>query len=195
MSAEKSIFNNTVAIITSVIMIVWMISSYFGSMILHLFEYWYIILPALLLYVISFFNTILSPRKHFKYSKIKIVCHAVVFLLFVGMVVGESDLFKSARILTAIKSDDRYFDTLILRENGVVEMYGTGLLGNTETCYGSYRLKGDLIIFTKLPDCKNAYIPSVMLWDKKQKALFFNQDENGGFIKEKHFLNYFEIVQ
>jgi len=174
-------------------MVAWLISHYINGMMANLFLFWYIILPALVFHVLSLFSTIRAAINNFKNARIKLASHAAVLLLLSGIIMAGSDLFKPGRILTATNNDDHYYDTLILREDGTAEMYGTSLIGTTDTYYGNFRIKGNLIIFTKKPVEVDRYFPDVIYWDKKQNKLFTQQNSDGAFITKAGFMNYFDI--
>ena len=193
MNLEKPLFRDVHVVITSAIMSAWLISHYFNGMMLSLLYCWFIILPVLLVHIVSFFYSINIAFVNFKMAKFKLLCHGFVLLLTLGIMIQESDLFKSERILTATKDDDHYFETLTLRKDGTAEMYGSGLAGNTDTYYGNYRIKDDLIIFTKKPVKKDRSFPDAMYWDKKKNMLFVEKDIEGNFITEPGFLNHFQI--
>ncbi|MFP9112818.1 hypothetical protein ACLI1A_02680 [Flavobacterium sp. RHBU_3] len=194
MNTEKPIFGDNQVIITSAVLTVWLISHYFNGMMMNLLFCWFIILPTLVVHIISLFTTIRSAFVNLRATRLKLFCHGFVLLLALGIRVKESDLFKSERVLTAIKSDDHYYETLTLRKDGTTEIYGTGLTGNTDTYNGSYKVKGNLIIFTNKPFETKVYFPDTLYWDKKQKTLFTSKDSLGNFITKRSFLNYYKIM-
>lgn len=182
-----------VAIISGLGIIGWIISDFFGGMVLILFAYVIIVIPIVLLYIFSFFDTTISIiRKGKQTSKITLTVHLLVILTIIFFNLFHSDIFKSRRILTAILKDDLYHYRLIFRENGNVENQVNGAFGFSKTYYGKYKIENDLIIFSKKP-YNNNFIPDILLLDKEQNAIFLNKDKNGQFSNKKEWLNHFEI--
>ncbi len=182
-----------IAIISGIGIIGWIITDFFGGMILWILSYGLIIIPLLLLYVISFFDTLISLiRNGRRTSKTKLITHGVVFLTIIMFNLYHSDLFKSEKIMTAVLKDDLYHYRLIFRGNGNVENQANGVFGFSQTYYGKYKIENDLIIFNPKP-YDNEFIPDTLLLDKKQGVIFMNKDKNGDFNREKEWLNHFKI--
>ena len=186
-------FFEVVAILSATGLIGWIITDFFGGMVLYLIAYWIIVFPIILLYVVSFVETLISlimngSRK----NKTKLVAHGTVILVIILFNLYHSELFRPKRILTATLRDDLYHYTLIFRENGRVENRASGIFGFSETFNGTYLIQGDKIIFTKKP-YDNDFIPDTLLIDKTQGAIFMEKDKDGEFIRTKQFLNHFEI--
>jgi len=193
MSSTK-VFFNFIAIVTSLGMITWMILDYFGGMIIYLLGYFWIIIPLLLLYIFSFFQTLFSIVKNgFKYNIVKIVFLSSVGLYVIGWNIYESELLKSKIVLSAIMNDDLYSYSLIFRENGLVEYEINGFLGFTENFKASYIRVGDTIVFSKIPS-NNSFLPKKILIDSTQNALFTTTDSTGKFQTKKEWLNHFVII-
>lgn len=95
-------------------------------------------------------------------------------------------------MLSAKLKDDQFLYTLIFRENNECENEIIGIFGFEQIYKGKYLLKGDTIIFSKKP-YDNDFIPDTILLDKSSKAIFITKDINGHFIKQKEWLNHFEI--
>jgi hypothetical protein len=181
------------AIISTLGLIGWIITDYFGGMIIFLLSYGLIIIPIIIAYLVSIIETIFSLiRKGIKPNKIKAISHLIVIGFIILISIINSDLFKSKRIVTATLKDDLYHYTLILRENGKCENNAFGMFGYTEKFNGEYYLKNDTIIFTIKP-YDNDFLPDTVLLDTNQGAIFINKDKNGDFVTKKSWLNYFEI--
>ena len=181
------------AIISTLGVIGWIITDYFGGMIIFLLSYGLIIIPIVIAYLVSIFETIFSLiRKGIKLNKIKVISHLIVIGFIILISIINSDLFKSKRIVTATLKDDLYHYTLILRENGKCENNAFGMFGYTEKFNGEYYLKNDTIIFTTKP-YDNDFLPDTVLLDTVQGAIFINKDKNGDFVTKKSWLNHFEI--
>lgn len=193
---EKMRKNNwfkLLAIISSMGILGWMITDFYGGMFIYLLSYPYIILPLLVLYAISLIETLISViRKGFRESKMKIICHAIVLLGTAIQNLYYSDLFKSKRIVTATLKDDLFHYTLVLRENGSCENNISGMFGYTERLNGIYVLRQDTIIFTKKP-YDNNFIPDTLLLDRELNAIFMEREQTGRFKREKEYLTHFEI--
>ena len=170
-----------------------MLTDYFGGMVIYLLSYGLIIIPIIILYIISFGNTIISTAKNgFKQNKIKVVFHGLVLLAIILTNLIQSDILKSKRILTATLKDDQFYYTLVFRENGTCENEVSGIIGFQEVFHGKYKFQGDTIVFTEKP-YDNNFIPDTLLINKKEKAIFINKDKQGNFITTKEWLNYFKI--
>src|SRR5690606_29344023 len=201
---------NLIAIISTIGIIIWIITDFYGGMFIYLLLYPFLIIPIILLYVFFFFESlVLLMNSVIKKILIKIVFHFslllfiiifylyIVFhssLIFIIIILNlmNSYVFKSKKILSATLKDDHYYYNLVFRENGEVENNINGMFGYSEQITGKYKIKGDTIIFTKVP-YDNDFIPDTLLIDKVQNAIFMYKDKNGKFIREKQFLNHLEI--
>ncbi|SFT86986.1 hypothetical protein SAMN04489724_2455 [Algoriphagus locisalis] len=184
---------DVVAIISGLGIVGWIITDFFGGMIIWMFSYGVIISSIVLLYVFSFLDTLISLfRKGKATSKVKLVAHGTVLLVILGFNLYHSELFKSKSIMIASLKDDLFYYRLIFRENGNVENQINGFFGFSETYHGKYKIEKDLIIFSEKP-YDNDFIPDTLLIDKSQNALFMEKDSNGDFRTEKNWLNHFEI--
>lgn len=192
---KKDIFYNAIAIISTLGILCWLVTDFFGGMFIFFLSYALIILPVLLLYVISFINTLISAiRKGIKQNKIKIISHLLLLIAILIINLLQSELVKPKRILTATLKDDLFRYTLIFRENGNCENEVYGVFGFHETIKGKYKLNGDTILFIKKP-YDNNFIPDTLLIDKKANAIFIKKDAKGNFQAKKEWLNHFEIKQ
>lgn len=190
---KNKIFN-ILAIFSTLGILAWIITDYYGGMVLYLFSFWPVIITIIILYVISFFDTIIScVIKGWKPNKIKVTFHCSLLLIIAFFNLSQSELFKSRRILTAVLKDDLYRYILVLREKGKCEIESFGIFGFYETFSGRYIIKEDKLIFQKKP-YDNDFIPDTLLIDKKQNAIFLSKDKNGNFSKTISFLNHFKII-
>jgi hypothetical protein len=184
---------NIIAVISTLGILAWMVTDYFGGMFIYLLSYGVIIIPIIILYIISFGDTVISLAKRgFKQNKIKVIFHGLVILKIILTIIIQSDLLKSKRILTATLKDDQFYYTLVFRENGSCDNQVSGIFGFQEVFHGIYRFQGDTIIFSKKP-YDNNFIPDTLLIDRKEKAIFINKDKEGNFSTTKEWLNHFEI--
>ena len=152
---------------------------------MFLLAYEFIIVPIIILYVVSFIETLISLIRIGKAtSKTKLVAHGAVISLVVLLNVAESDLLKSKRVMTAILKDDLFHYKLVFRKNGQVENHVYGMFGYTTAYNGRYELKDSLIVFSKRP-YDNDFIPDTVLLDNTQHAIFINRNKDGGFDFEK----------
>lgn len=174
-------------------MLSWNVTDYFGGMIIHLLEYWFIIIPVLILYLITLIGTIIKlTLTGYKTNKFVALVHLSFFLIVISMNLVDFELFKSKKVLSGTLKDDLFHYTLTLRENGTCENQVNGFMGFQEKFNGTYKMKGDTIIFTVVP-YDNDFIPDTILLDRKQKALFLTKDKNGKFSTKKEWLNHFEL--
>jgi len=189
---RKSVFN-ILAIISTLGILGWIATDFFGGMIIYLLSYGLIIIPLIICYIVSFGNTVISvKRKGVIENRIKVFFHSLVILTIIGINLFQSDLFKSKRILTATLKDDQFLYTLVFRENGNCENEISGIFGFQEVYHGKYRFRGDTNIFQKKP-YDNDFIPDTLLIDRKLKAIFMEKDKEGNFIRTKEWLNHFEM--
>lgn len=184
---------NIIAVISTLGIFAWMVTDYFGGMFIYLLSYGLIIIPIIILYIVSFGDTVISLIKRgFKQNKIKVIFHGLVLLTIILTNILQSDLLKSERILTATLKEDQFYYTLVFRENGSCENQVSGIFGFQEVFHGKYRFQGDTVIFSKKP-YDNDFIPDTLLIDRKERAIFINKDKQGNFSTTKEWLNHFEI--
>ena len=189
---RKSVFN-ILAIISTLGILGWIVTDFFGGMIIYLLSYGLIIIPLIICYIVSFGNTVISvKRKGVRENRIKVFFHSLVILTIIGINLFQSDLFKSKRILTATLKDDQFHYTLVFRKNGNCENEVSGIFGFREVYHGKYSFHGDTIIFQKKP-YDNDFISDTLLIDRKLKAIFMEKDKEGNFIRTKEWLNHFEM--
>nr|WP_319571638.1 hypothetical protein [uncultured Draconibacterium sp.] len=182
-----------VALVSTIGIILWIISDFFGGMIVFLLSYGLVIIPIIITYLVSIIETIFSLiTKGVKKNKIKLISHLIVILTIVIITVYNSDILKSKRVLTATLKDDLSLQTLIFRENGKCENNINGMFGFPEKFKGEYYMKNDTIIFSIKP-YDNNFIPDTILLDRVQKAIFIEKDKLGNFRTEKEWLNHFKI--
>ena len=182
-----------VAILSAIGIIGWLITDFYGGMIINLLSYGILIIPFIILYLISIIETIISLiKKGVKSTRIKLIAHGIVIISIISLNIYHSDLLKSKAVLTAVLKDDLFHYRLVFRENGTVENQINGFMGFSETVYGKYTFEKDLIIFSEKP-YDNDFIPDTLLLDKNQNAIFITKNKNGKFETKKVWLNYFEI--
>ena len=182
-----------IAIVSGAGVIGWILSDFFGGMIVFLFTYGLLIIPTLLLYVFSFFETLISlTRNTQKTNKTRLVAHGIVFLAIITFNVYHSDLLRSKKVMAAILKDDLYHYRLVFRKNGIVENQVSGMLGFSQTYHGEYKIEDNLIIFSQKP-YDNDFLPDTLLLHKEQGAIFIKKNESGAFSTEKEWLNHLEI--
>lgn len=180
-------------IVSIIGMICWNITDYFGGMIIRLLQYWYLIIPIIILYIITFIKTLIEVEKSgFKNNKLTVVANLlfIVFILTTSLI--ESDVFKSKRVLSGTLKDDLFHYTIIFREDGTCENNINGFLGYKKQYKGTYIMINDTIIFTKKP-YENNFIPDTLLYDKNQNAIFINKNKQGQFNIKKEWLNHFKV--
>lgn len=190
---RKLTFNEVISIISALGIIAWMVTDFYGGMFIHLLSYWWIILPIILLYLFSLCATVISLfRRGIKRNRVKFLSHGAVLTGILLFNLYDSELFKSDRVLTATLRDDLFHYTLILRKDGICENDISGIFGYHQVYKGQYTFKQDTIVFTKKP-YDNDFIPDTLLVDRAVGAIFIEKDTSGLFIKEKSWLNHFQI--
>lgn len=171
----------------------WLITDFFGVLIMFLILYRWIIIPLLILYLISIIETIFSLIKRgYKSNQIKLTSHLIALMVIGALVINNTNLFKSKSVLNATLHDDLHHYTLTLRKNGNCEIDWIGMFGVSGSYEGAYKMKGDTIIFTRVP-YENDFIPDTVYWNREEQAIFITKDDKGNFSNTKSFLNHFEI--
>lgn len=182
-----------VAILSCVGIFALMITHFFGGMFIWILSFWFVFIPLILLYIISFFDTLicLIDKGYSRYRR-KISVHLTTLCAIVLFNVYDLELFKSTRVLSATLHDDLFHYNLILREDGTCENKVNGFMGFEDKYSGTYIFKNDTIVFTKVP-YDNDFIPDTILYNKKEKAIFITKDAKGNFTNKKEFLNHFVV--
>lgn len=184
---------NISAIVGSLGMIAWLISDFYGGMIIHLFSYFYAIAFIVVLYFSSLAETLINWLKRgVKYVKVRVIFHSAVLLVFLAINIHNSEILRSERVMTATLKDDLFHYTLVFRKNGKVETHENGFLGYSQTHFGKYHLEEGLIIFDEKP-YDNEFLPNSVFLDRNQGAIFITKDSSNTFVTEKSWLNHFDI--
>ena len=186
--------SDILAVISSIGIIAWIISDFYGGMIIWTISYWYIIFPLAIIYIISFLDTLTNILKHsLSKNRIQAASHFTVLIIIIAFNIYHSEILKSKAVISATLNDDLYHYTLVFRENGICENNITGMFGFQEKFEGEYTMNGDTIILTKIPYDNDNFLPDTLLIDNKDNALYFIKDQNGNFKREKEYLSYLEI--
>ncbi len=181
------------SIISILAIIGWMITDFFGGMIVYLIIFKWIIIPLLFVYVISFFKTLtLIIRDGISSNKILFYSHLFALFSIAIFTINNSELLKSKILLSATLKDDLSSIHLILRRNGKFETISEGIFGYTDKTKGYYLIKSDTIIFLNKP-YRDDYIPDTLLLDKENKAIYIYRKPDGVFRRDKSFVNFFEV--
>lgn len=185
----------TILTIVSVnVMLLWTSTTFYDGMFIYLFQYWIIIIPLVILYLITLIGTLVRCIKGgVRKNKIPFAFHAGFVAIVLCLSLYNSEFFKSDIELKGVLQDDLFHYALVLREDGSCENEVTGFLGYQETYRGFYFFKGDTIIFTKKP-YDNDFIPDTLFYNKKKQAIFLTKDKDGKFSDKKGWLNHFEII-
>lgn len=181
------------SIISSIGLIAWIVSDFYGGMIIHLLMHWWLIVSTVLIYGITLLITIVLILKDgFRNNKIIALTHTFSLFIVLWFCLYNSELLKSKKILDASLIDDLSRIDLIFRENGNFETNISGMFGYSERINGKYLIKNDSITFLSKP-YTNDYIPNTVIIDTAKNAIFFRKNKDGKFSREKSFVNYFEI--
>lgn len=111
---------------------------------------------------------------------------ATTFVLLYGY---RNGWFWGRSIIDGAFIDDRSRMDLELYQNGRFMIYSNWLFGE-ERYEGTYKLKGDTIIFDKYPVRENDFIAKEIIIDRPEKKIYFKKDTAGNY--EKSFY-YFQI--
>ncbi|PKQ61979.1 hypothetical protein BZG02_13645 [Labilibaculum filiforme] len=180
-------------VISSIGFMAWLISDFFGGMIIHLVMLWWLIIPIVILFGITLLiSIILIIKEGIKNNKLISISHALSLLVILLFFLYNSELLKSNKVMDASLIDDLSRIDLIFRENGTFETNVSGMFGYSEKIRGKYILKNDSIIFLNKP-YSNDFIPDTVLIDNDKNSIFFRKNKDGEFNREKSFVNYFEI--
>lgn len=164
-------------------------------MFLNFLTYYLFILLFLILYAISFIETISGLlKKEFTVARLKVIMLLIPFLTLGVVERYNSELFKSKKVLSALYIDDLFSYILIFREDGSCECEISGFYGYEETIEGKYYFKGDTVIFTTIP-YNNDFIPDRLLIDRKEGTLYARRDSKGGFIRNTSNSDVFKIIE
>ncbi|TKG97322.1 hypothetical protein EYV94_02510 [Puteibacter caeruleilacunae] len=194
MSNMKVSKRDIVAIVSSLGVIAWLMTHFFGGLILFSVVFGYIIVPFLLVYLYSIIDVLIGFRYGLKRNRTKIFAHACVIFTILLIYIDTSETFKSRVIYSCELIDDLSRFDLKLRENGRFDNTVSGMFGYYEDYSGRYIQEGDYIIFKDRP-YDNDFLPDTMLLDTTQNALFITRKKDGSFNKEKEWLNHFKIVK
>ena len=183
------------SIISTLTIIGWMISDFYGGMIIYLIVYRWIILPMLIIYAITVIISLIKIIKNgIKPNKMLFYTHSFGLLMIIMFSLYQSEVFKSKILLDATLFDDLSSINIVLRKNGHFETTTNTAFGSSEKISGKYSLKNDTIIFLNAP-YSNDFIPNKVLIDKKDSALYFTRKSKGEFSREKTFVNYFKVFK
>lgn len=184
---------NFASIVGALGIIAWLISDFYGGMLIHLFSYFYAFAFIFVLYIASLAETLINwLRKGVQSVKVRVIVHSIVLLSFIAFNIHKSEILRSDRVLTATLKDDLFHYTLVFRKNGKAETHENGFLGYSQTHFGKYHIEEGLIIFDKKP-YDNDFLPDSVFLDLSQNAIFISKGSNGEFVKDKEWLNHFEI--
>jgi len=180
-------------VISSIGVIAWIITDFFGGMTIYLLMYWWLVIPIVLLFGITLFITIiLLFEEGIKNNRLISMTHALSLSVILVFCLYNSEFLKSKKVLDASLIDDLTRIDLIFRENGKFETNISGMFCYSESIKGRYFIRKDSIFFLDKP-YSNDFIPDTVIIDNDKSAIFFRKNKNGEFSREKSFVNYFEI--
>jgi len=181
------------SVISTLIVIGWMITDLYSGMVIYLIMYSWIIIPMIIVYVITFLISLIKIMQlGIKPNRILFYTHTFGLLTIIGFNLYQSELLKSRILLDATLVDDLSSINLVLRENGQFETTTNGMFGFTEKISGKYKKNNDTIIFLDKP-YSNDYIPDKVVVDRQDSAIYFKRNFNGEISRVKTFVNYFRI--
>src|SRR5690606_13121471 len=81
---QNKMIRNLIAIISTIGIIIWMVTDFYGGMFIYFLSYPYLVFPIILLYIFSFFETFVSLiRNGFKKNIIKVVFHSFLITIII----------------------------------------------------------------------------------------------------------------
>ena len=187
-------FFDILAVTSSTAVVIWLLSDFIWGILVSIVVFPILVGVILIVYIFSFSETIYSIVKQgWASNTLKMFSHVSVIGAIALMILFNSELFKSPRIITAILNDDLNQYRLVFRENGTVENHWIGMFGVSKTYTGKYYIDGKFVIFEKIP-YDNNFIPDTLLIDQDKCALFMERLQGGEFYSTKKYLNHFEII-
>ncbi len=181
------------SIISTLSVIGWMITDFYGGMIIYLIMYSWFIIPLIIIYAITFLTTCIRILINgIKSNKIVFYVHMIGLISILSFSIYNSELLKSRILLDATLIDDLSSINIILRENGTYESIASGMLGYSDKDTGKYLKKNDTIIFLNRSESDN-FIPENAIIDLKDSAVYYERNSIGQFKKVKTFANYYKI--
>lgn len=188
-------FRELLAIFSSVLMIAWLMTAFWGLIIFVTIMVFYFVAILWFFYFASLIESIIYIKKNgFLSSKKRLYSHGAVLLLLLFMFVWFSDMFRSERVYTATMQNDWMHYTLIFRENGELQYkyYSFGLF---QTFSFKYISKSDTLIITERPpDLLDIWnIPDTLLVNTNQQAIFIRRNRDGTFETKKEWLNHYKL--
>lgn len=191
---NKRKFYVAIALISTVGMFAWFLTEDRGGMTIYLLSYGFLIIPLLILYIISFVETLIGIFKRgFRHHAIKVIAHALLLISITAIHLAKSEVLRSKAILSATLKDDLFDYTLIFRENGQCENIINGMFGFREIHFGNYHFSGDTIIFEKVPFDTHNFLKERILISRKDSVLFIERDSLNHFVTEIRWLNHFKM--
>lgn len=191
----KKVFYTLAAIIGSVGLTGWVMTTYRGGMFINLISYFPLLILIFIIFGISIIETIHSiTNDGVKRNKHKIIILLIPVIVFFATCLYDSELFKAKKVLSAILIDDLSSSTLTFREDGSYDYETLGLFGYQDISKGKYYFKGDTIVFTKKP-YDNNFIPDTILIDREEAKLFLKKDSLGHFNRKTEYATYFDIIE
>lgn len=182
------------SIISILVVIVWIISDYFGGLVFHLLMYFWIIFPSLIVYIVSGIITIIKSIKFgIKNNKILLAIHTIALISILVYNIYESELFKSRILIDSILLHNYSRINIKLREGGHFNTSYLGIDAYKTKFSGKYILKNDTLIFLDR-HYYNDYIPDTVLINKIDSVIYFKKDKSGKFIKAICHINYIKII-
>lgn len=184
------------SIISVLSIICWMISDFFGGMIIVLITYGVILLPLIILYVVTFFIALFKIALNgIKSNKLLYYTHLTGVMAIILFCIYNSELLKSRVIMEVfVASGDLNSTNIIFRESGRFETTVNGMFGYTEKITGKYQWVNDTITFLDKP-YGGDIIPQKIIVDRKDSTVYAVKDKVGDDDQRKILLNDFRITK
>jgi hypothetical protein len=111
---NKHYISNTIAIISCLGIIALLATHFFGGIFIWILILWFVFIPVIILYVLSFFRTLLCFSDKDRHDhKTKIIAHLITIGIIILFNVYDLECFRNDRIMSATLHGDLDQDNLM----------------------------------------------------------------------------------
>jgi hypothetical protein len=144
-----------------------------------------IILGSLVLFVITIIEIYKLKRLP---NTLSILLFLIIILCWSTIYVKRNGFFWHKFIVASFIDDFSRTD-ITMYSNGKYIIFDNWLFGE-QRYEGNYKMKGDTIVFKKIPVTDNNFISKEIILDRMNNRIYFRKDENGNYDKSFY---YFQI--
>ena len=173
------------------------ISIAFGLYIIEIYDWlvMYEILMSIPLIIIIIGSLVLFVITIIKINRLKERPNTLLIFLFLIIIICWSTIYAKRngffwnKFIVASFIDDFSRTDITMYSNGKYIIFENWLFGE-QRYEGSYKMKGDTIVFKKMPVTDNDFISKEMIIDRKYNRIYFRKDANGNYDESFY---YFQI--